>query len=82
MPSVALASSPELVGIDGRTIALVRTDLVEVLDAEGRRTVISLRHADRKIVAAFGKAAPDYKRIALTAAAAVFTIWALARRAR
>jgi hypothetical protein len=80
-----MAPSAELVGIDGRTIVLVRTDLVEVLDAEGRRTVMPLRDADQKIVAALGKPAFDsreYKRLALAAAAAAFAIWALTRRAR
>ena len=80
-----MAPSAELVGIDGRTIVLVRTDLVEVLDAEGRRTVMPLRDADQKIVAALGKPAIDsreYKRLALAAAAAAFAIWALTRRAR
>jgi hypothetical protein len=80
-----MAPSAELVGIDGRTIVLVRTDLVEVLDAEGRRTVMPLRDADHKIVAALGKPAFDYseyKRLALAAAAAALAIWALTRRAR
>jgi hypothetical protein len=73
----------QLVGVDGRTIALVEdTDLVEVLDADGKRTVMPLRHADRKITAAFGKAAPDYKLVALSAAAAALFVWAVSRRPR
>lgn len=80
---MAVASGADVVGVDGRTIALVEhTNLVEVLDADGRRTVMPLRHADRKIVAALGKAAPDYKLLAFTAAAAAFAVWALSRRAR
>jgi hypothetical protein len=86
MPAVAVASSPELVGIDGRTIAFVaRTELVEVLDADGRRTVMSLRDADSKIAAALGKPASEYidiKRLAVAAAAAAFALWALTRRSR
>jgi len=80
---VAIASGRELVGVDGQTVALVEdTNLVEVLDADGRRTVMPLRHVDRKITAALGKAAPDYRRVALTAAAAAVVVWAIRRCAR